>query len=368
MTRFFHSVFAAALLGGALIGPVGFAQRAALISVDTVAEQLFAERSPVVGYLVARQGGEVAARIGGQVEELMVQAGAVVQAGEVMVRIDTRRLTLVRRQAEVRRAEADAQLSSARAELTLARRRAERLESLALEGSRSVSRASYDDAVSARAIAAARVEIARQQLANADANLALAELDLTYAEITAPYAGTVIERLSEVGSYVQTGQPVVRLLADRELEVAVDVPQALIAGLVPGLEVPLEISGQTHHARLRAIVPEEEVRTRTRPVRFIPLFEGDPGQLASGQSVRVWLPGGPERKALSIHKDALVRRQGQVMVFVVADGVAQPRPVQTGATAGARIEVTGLMPGEQVVVRGNEGLQPGQPVRVRPNA
>lgn len=364
MKHFLPLALAAMLL---CVAPA-FAQRAALISVDTVAEQLFAERSPVVGTLVARQGGEVAAQTGGQVAELMVEVGSIVNQGEVLVRLDTRRLKLAHRQAGVRKAEATARLNAARAELALARQQAERLESLALQGTQSVSRASYDDALAGRDIAAARVGIAEQQLAGADADLALARLNLTYAEITAPYAGTVVERLSEMGSYVQTGQPVVRLLADRALEVAADVPQALIAGLKPGLEVPLEINHQTHRAKIRAIVPEEEVRTRTRPVRFTPLLAGSAGRLATGQSVRVWLPSGPERTALSIHKDALVRRGGQVLVFVVDEGVAQPRPVQTGATAGARIEVTGLEPGEQVVVRGNEGLQPGQPVQVRPNA
>ena len=364
MKHFLPTALAAALLMAA----PAFAQRAALISVDTVAEQLFAERSPVVGTLVARQGGIVAAQTGGQVAELMVQVGTTVKEGEVLVRLDTRRLSLARQQAGVRQVEAAARLNAARAELALARQRAERLEPLALQGTQSVSRASYDDAVAARDIAAAQVEIAEQQLAGAEANLALAKLNLTYAEITAPYTGTVVERLSEMGSYVQTGQPVVRLLADRDLEVAADVPQALIAGLEPGMEVPLEINDQTHRAKIRAIVPEEEARTRTRPVRFTPQLSGDAGRLAAGQSVRVWLPSGPERKALSIHKDALVRRGGQVLVFVVDEGVAKPRPVQTGVTAGARIEVIGLAPGEQVVVRGNEGLQPGQQVQVRPNA
>lgn len=344
------------------------AQRAALISVDTVAEQLFAERSPVIGRLAARQGGEVAAQVNGRVAEVLVEVGNVVQAGEVMVRLDTRRLSLVKEQAGVRQAEASAQFNTAQTELALARQQAQRLESLALEGTKSVSRASYDDAVAARKIAAARVEVARHNMASAAASMAMAELDLAYAEVPAPYTGTVIERFSEVGSYVQTGQPVVRLLADQQLEVAADVPHALIAGLTPELEVPVEINNQEHRAKLRAIVPEEEVRTRTRPVRFTLQLQGDPGVLASGQSVQVWLPTGPERSALAIHKDALVRRRGEVVVFVVIDGKAQPRTVQTGATAGARIEVTGLMAGEQVVVRGNEGLQPGQPVQVRPNA
>jgi len=66
-----------------------------------------------------------------------------------------------------------------------------------------------------------------------------------------------------------------------------------------------------------------------------------------------------------VHKDAIVRRQGQAFVYVAKDGQAQIRPVQLGAAVGGRFEVLGgLGPGEPVVVRGNERLRPGQQIAV----
>ena len=66
-----------------------------------------------------------------------------------------------------------------------------------------------------------------------------------------------------------------------------------------------------------------------------------------------------------MHKDAIIKRRGQDMVFVVEDGTAQPRSVDLGGAVGNRFEVRGgLRDGDQAVVRGNERLKPGDKVRV----
>ena len=108
-----------------------------------------------------------------------------------------------------------------------------------------------------------------------------------------------------------------------------------------------------------------KVRTRTRQVRFIPQFGTLRKSLAANQSVTVELLAGRTREALTVHKDAIIRAQGQTFVYVAQNGQAQIRPVQLGDAIGIRFEVLGgLGPGEPVVVRGNERLQPGQPIAV----
>ena len=67
---------------------------------------------------------------------------------------------------------------------------------------------------------------------------------------------------------------------------------------------------------------------------------------------------------MSVHKDAIIRDVAGAVVFVAADGVAERRVVELGEAVGSRFEViSGLEPGELVVVRGNERLTPGQAVR-----
>ena len=75
------------------------------------------------------------------------------------------------------------------------------------------------------------------------------------------------------------------------------------------------------------------------------------------------IPAGAKRDIVSVHKDAIVQRGRDKIVFVVVDGVANPRTIRTGQASGARIEVlSGLAPGDLAVVRGNERLQPNQKV------
>jgi hypothetical protein len=78
---------------------------------------------------------------------------------------------------------------------------------------------------------------------------------------------------------------------------------------------------------------------------------------------RVSFPAGSPYKATIVPKDAVVTQGSQRTVFVLQDGQANPVPVQMGAGAGLWVEVRGpIQPGQTVITRGNERLQPGQSV------
>lgn len=87
---------------------------------------------------------------------------------------------------------------------------------------------------------------------------------------------------------------------------------------------------------------------------------------AAGESVSVNLPLGAPRQVISVHKDAILKRQGLSLVYIVsAEGTAEIRPVELGEAVGPRFEILGgVMAGDLVVVRGNERLRPGQAVQV----
>ena len=119
-----------------------------------------------------------------------------------------------------------------------------------------------------------------------------------------------------------------------------------------------------HRALVRASVPMENSLTRTRIVRLTPTFEDMESPLAGNQSAIVLIPVGEVREVVTVHKDAILSQPNGTVVYIVTDGQAMIRPVQLGESVGSRIEVLGgLAPGDLVVVRGNERLRPGQPVR-----
>lgn len=351
----------AGLLGSAWIPA---AAQQALVSVDVVVRQDYTQTVPILGRLVAEQTGTVASRVSGAVTAIEVQVGDRVTQGQLIALVDGEPLRLQKQLAENQRKEAEARISTARAQLELARQDVERLSSL--QSSASVSKAQLDDANQQQNIAFARVREAEAALSSSDAQIRLADLELGYTRITAPFEGTVTEKLTEVGSYLQRGQSVVQLVSDRSLELEADVPAARLAGLTPGREVDISLEDSSRHlASVRAVIPEENPKTRTRRVRFIPVLDNTTLTLAVEQSVTVHVPAGASREVSSVHKDAVIRQGPNAIVYVVEEGQAKMRPVQLGAAIGNRLEVLGgINEGDQVVIRGNERLRPDQAVTV----
>ena len=354
---------AAALLGSG--APEGAAQQPpAVVSVDEVRMEAMAQTVPVIGRLVARRAGQVAARTAGPVAALHVEVGDRVETGEPIAVLDTVRLRAERDRLAAVVNQAQAQVESLTAQAALRRQELRRLEGL--RDSAAFSQGRFEDARQEVIIAESAIGSADAARVSAAASLSLAQIDLSWATITAPYPGVITTVHTEVGAWLAIGQPVVSLINDVDLEVEAEVPSSRVAGLNEDMEVALVLDdGSKHTAVVRTVVPEENVLTRTRQVRFTPRFAPVQKPLAVNQSATVMVPTGAGREVLTVHKDAIVRNQGQAFVYVAADGTAQIRPVQLGAAVGGRFEVLGgLGPGEPVVVRGNERLRPGQAITV----
>ena len=358
-------LLAAALLALATV-PVAAQQRAERVRVDAVRSEALSQTVPVIGRLVARQAGSVAARIGGAILEFKVQVGDRVSAGDVIAVLDDATMRAERDVAAAGLAVARAELNTRQAQITLARQELKRLEGL--KKSAAFSAARFEDVAQEVAIAEAGASEAEASVTSARARLRLAEINLEYVEIKAPYDGVVTDRLSEAGAYASEGDELVSMITDKDLEVEADVPSNRLPGLTPGTEIDAILDdGTPFKARVRAIIPNENPLTRTRAVRFLPDFGSvsAAAPLANDQSVTVQVPVGAPRDIISVHKDAIINRPVGTIVFVVVDGEAQQRDIILGEAVGNRYEVLeGLSNGELVVVRGNERLRPGAAVTI----
>ncbi len=357
-------VVAIGLAGASAAGPAMAQREAMLVRVDAVKRVPLSQTVPVIGRLVAQQVGVVAARINGPVTAFKVEVGDRIEAGQVIAVLSAAALVARRDLYAGKLNEAKAELAIKKAELTLARLDHKRLEKL--KKSAAFNQARFDDARQKVAIAQAKVRQAETAIEGANADLELAGINLYNAEIRAPYPGVVTDRLTEAGAYVKVGDPVIRMIGDRTWEIEADVPFQHLAGLERGVVVGLQLDdGTRHSAVVRAVVPSENPRTRTRAVRFDPNIGETKRLLAHEQSVTLEIPTGPARRVLSVHKDAIVKRRGLDVVFVVAGDGVEARTVELGVAVGGRFEVlSGLSEGDQVVVRGNERLRPGAKVRV----
>ena len=360
---------AAALLAIALSGAnplAAFAQdHAAAVKVDAVIVEPLSQTMPVIGRFVARQTGVISALTGGPVASVLVAVGDRVKKGDIVAKLVTERIRWNRQLRAAALREKQAALETAQAQLSLTQNELKRLENL--KKSAAFSQARYDDKRSE--VTKYRSEMGEQEaaVASARAELRLADIDLHNSEIRAPYDGVVSQKHTVAGAYLSVGDPVVTLINDTELEIEADVPSERVAGLEMGrtIEVALD-SGDRIKAIVRALVPDENALTRTRPVRLTPVFGERPAGmlgLAMNQSVTVQVPIGRPREILSVHKDAVIPRGGRNIVFVAVAGKAEIRAVRLGNAIGNRFEVTqGLSEGDLVVVRGNERLRPGQAV------
>lgn len=332
------------------------------VRVDAVRSEPLAQTVPVIGRLVARRSGVVSARINGPVNEVLVEVGDRIEAGQVLARLDATVLQARRTLSAAELAEATATRKARVAARDLARQELKRQEGL--RSSAAFNKSRLDEAVQQLAMAEAQIAEAAANAQTYDVELRLADINLYNAEVRALYDGVVTERMTEAGAYVQVGDPILSMIADRTLEIEADVPFRRLSGLPPGTAVSVRLDdGTAHEAVVRAAVPQENPLTRTRAVRFIPAFGTTEKPLAGGQSVTVLVPSAAPRQAVTVHKDAVIKRGPEAIVYVAAEGTAELRPVRLGDAVGSRLEVLGgLAEGDLVVVRGNERLRPGDSI------
>ena len=338
------------------------------VGVDRVVKAPVSQTMPVLGRFVARQYGVVAALVRGPVGEVLAEVGDRVTRGQVIARLAPQRIQANRDLMAAEVAEKEAALVAAKAQVRLAEGEFKRLERL--RRSAAFSKARLNDKRTEVQKYNAQFAEAEAAVNRTRANLRLADIDLHNADIRAPYNAVVAQRHVVAGNYVSVGDKIVTLINDEVLEIEAEVPADRLHGVKVGRVVRVRLDdGSVHGAVIRAVVPTESIRTRTRPVRFVPQINGTAPKigLAADQSVMVEVPIAEQSDVTTVHKDGIVARGGQNFVFVIEDGKAEKRFVRLGRAAGERFEVLdGLQPGDIVAVKGNERLRPGQPVTHAP--
>jgi RND family efflux transporter MFP subunit len=335
------------------------------VVLDKVVRQAIGETFPVIGRLVSRQSGVIAAEVVGAVSDMKVDVGDRVEKGAVIAVIDDRRLKAERDKWAATVEQRKAMIETAKANLKKTVQEERRIRELKTLASSAFSRSQYENVLQDVAARRSTLSERKAQLKEAQVSLRRTEIDLADTRVRAPFGGVILQKHIDVGTYLKVGDRIVTLLNDKAIEVEAEVPTDQILGLKPGVKVTVVLDDQTRHpARLRAIVPQENLRTRTRAVRFVADFKATRKKLALDQSVTVRVPL-ESAQAVTVHKDAIVRRGANAVVFIVVNSRASARQVELGRGVGSRFVVrSGLQPGDMVVIRGNERLGGGGPVKV----
>jgi RND family efflux transporter MFP subunit len=343
------------LLALALFTAVSLAQDAAPVRVVQPDQGTAQDVITLTGTVTSARSADLSVRVSGLVKRVLVDAGSRVEKGALLIELDDElaRLELERASAEV---------AEGRIRLDDARRRYD--EVLRLVEDKHVPKSQAENVKAELEIAAAgmkRVEVERRQQAER----------VQRHRLLAPFDGVVSRKLTESGEWVDTGTPVLELVAVDEVRVDVQVPQEqyLNADTPATVEVRTDaLPGQVFEGRVAAVVPVKDPSSRTFLVRIdVPEAMG---HLTPGMSATVALRLARARGALTIPRDAITRQaDGSALVWVIVDQdgrtVAAPRRVELGRPLGDAVEVAaGLDASARVVVRGNELLREGREVRV----
>jgi multidrug efflux pump subunit AcrA (membrane-fusion protein) len=352
------------------------------------------------GSLAGDEQTDVAPQTAGKVVEVGVDIGSAVRRGQMIVRLDDSELKLhvTQSQAQVEQAKAAvrqaeekiglrsgqafdpsrvAEVAGAKVNLDLAEKNLKRAEKLIESGD--VSRSFYDQQRAQRdqlkeqydvAIAQARqnfagVDVARTNVANAEAALALARKNLSYAFIPAPIDGFVSERTADLGEYVSPTQKVATIVRINPLRVRIDIPEQAISEVKVGQSVSATTSAwpdKSFSGHIARIAPNVTANSRTLTVEAE--IENGSGALKPGQFATVRILQPRSVAAVLVPSRAVVSDAGVNRIYVIKNGHAEQRLVQLGQTEGDLVQVkTGVAADEKVATSNLEQLGDGVPVK-----
>ena len=338
-------------------------ERVSSVLVDEVISEPLLQTMPVIGRFIAKESGIVATRIAERVHKMMVQVGDRVEKGDVVAKLSSDRLNsrIQLLQSDLRRM--DSQLAKEVANDKKMEQTHKRI--LALRSSNAFRKDREQDSERDLEITGEMVSRAKADISRAKANLTMGQIALEDAKIIAPYQGVVVKRHTISGNYVRVGDPIITLLNDTDLEIEADVPSIRALELKANTKVKAKLqNGLSFNAYIRAVIPQENSQTRALAVR-LNIGDGPHTRgLTGNQSVTLQIPIGKSTKVITVHKDAVIVKNGEKMVFIVKQGKVSIQPTKLGRAARGRFEVLdGLKPGDIVVIRGNERLRPGESVK-----
>lgn len=335
----------------------------ALIRVGTVERKAIQPTRAIVGRLTEIRKVVMAAEVAGKIINMPIEEGTEVVGGQtVLAEIDEVWPRLALRQSEAQRA-------SIQAQLQFQKREWERVRNLSAANATTESELDR--------VQAALDEL-KARLAETEAVIAEQEERLARAKVVAPFDGVVVAKLAELGGYVTPGTPLAEIVSRGEVDARIMIPESAVELITVGQPVKIRVDplGEEFEGTVVSLTPYGPGASRTFPARV--RLDDRGGRLKVGMSVTAWVPVAAEREALAVHRDAVLIRPDESLVWVaVPEGegdAAEVFPVPVIVTARTRDEFAVeaetengrrlLVAGARVVTEGAERLS-GESQRVR---
>jgi membrane fusion protein, multidrug efflux system len=311
-------------------------------------------------------------KVTGFVENVTVDRGSRVKAGQVLVRLTAPELISQKSQSEAAVHAAESQMATAKAKLASDQGTYELMQAAAKTPG---VLAENDVAVAGQTVSAdkAMVEAAEQNIAAARESLKTVGQAEAYLTITAPFAGVVTTRNLHPGaligpaSGVGSAMPILQIVDDRRLRLVVPIPEAQVGSMKVSQQVSFTVPaypGQTFKAPIARTAKAMDEKSRTMPVE-LDVTNRD-GKLAPGSFATVKWPLDRGYPTLFVPTTAVTNDQQHTFVIRVRNDKAEWVTVQTGQTVNGEVEVFGdLAAGDQVVKLATDAIHSGDSVHLQ---
>lgn len=308
------------------------------VSVAVIARGSVSSYITSTANLVPEQEVKILAEAEGRVAELHVEEGRRVVRGQILASLAHEDAEIALKKAELRSASATSAY--------------ERMASLV--AGNLVSRETYDRA-------ALESEVAGQELAEARF-----KLEKTF--IRAPFGGHITDRAIKLGQHIRPGDTLFTVSDFDPLIARIYLPEKDVYGLKEARDVRITLKANEttrFRGRIRQISPV--VDTGTGTVKITVEATATPPEVRPGAFVTLDIVRETHPQAVLVPREAVIRELQDAYVFVARGDTVDKRPVSLGLEEGGRIEaISGLSPGEQVIVAGQGGLRQGSAIKVIP--
>lgn len=296
-----------------------------------------------------------------------VQTGNSVTKGQLLVKLDSSfdEITLRELEADLKAADADLQSIDREG----AKKRLEREKQLLKDGYS--SQENFDRIAAEYRSALAQILGVEARIERLKASRDRVRKQIDESNILAPIEGKVSNRDCHRGQRISVGQPLMNIISIDPVLIEIEIGEKKIGGVQQGMtsEVSVEAyPADIFTAFVDTISPNADPTTRSFTVQL--KADNSHEKLKPGMFARVRLPTQTKENSLVVPIDAIIRRDGQDIVFTIErDGEEKPRAQKTIVRTGLRYEgfidiVEGLTDSDEIVVAGNIELQDGERVYI----
>jgi RND family efflux transporter MFP subunit len=326
------------------------------------------------GYVVAQRKAAIASKATGRLEWLGVREGSVVKAGELIARLEQRDVAAQLQQAAANVGVAEANVGQVQAELRDAELAFGRARDLRARNF--VAQAQVDQAEARMVKARAAVVSARAAERASEAARQAAQVAVAQTEIRAPFDGVVLTKHANVGDLITNfsaaadSKGAVVSMADMStLEVEADVSESSLSKIKPGqpCEIQLDAFPELRfRGEVSRLVPTVD-RAKASVLTKIRFLDPDPRVLPEMSAKIAFLSealdAARRQPRVAVHGEAVVAEGGASAVFRVENGVAKRVSVTPGPKIGDLVELSGVAPGDTLVLRPAASLRDGVAVK-----